>query len=210
MDFSFRRLSILPLDPERYYGKKHECRVLLTGKLRKLLELVLPNRIHINDLGLLSFSLYPKPDLFASLEQLVCVSRVKSIEDREEVFTTAFSTLGVSVWKVIGHVAHLEAGVIKLGDGYLVIVWRVAHPGILHLEQLLFSFEDLLQVIGGHHLVARHVVLSRLVKVIRNLRLLTTAPSCNCKRMIYLRKRQQSLEVEPFEVSSLSRRTDFG
>ena len=66
---------------------------------------------------------------------------------------------------MLGHAWELEAVVVQLGDGDLIVLWRVADGDLLDLEQVLLALEDLLQKRRGDHGVRRHVVLQLLLQV---------------------------------------------
>ena len=120
----------------------------------------MPSWVHVDNLSLLFLSVCPEPGLLALLEQLVRILRLQGVQHCEEILTAALPALRVCIGEVLGHVPHLETGLVKLSDGDLVVVRRVAHPGLGHSQQPLLTLEYLLEVVGGNHLLAGHEVLA--------------------------------------------------
>ena len=79
------------------------------GILRVGFELGLPARIDLDLLLHVLLLVAIEPLLLAVQDQLARVIRMESIQDGEEVFTTALSTFRILVWKVDGHPRQLQA-----------------------------------------------------------------------------------------------------
>ena len=127
--------------------------------MRKLLELLLPVGGDGDGLSLLNPLQLPEPILLALLHQVVAIGGVQRGQHREEVLPVAGAALGIGVREVVCHLGHLDAVHVEVGDGNLVVAWRVAVAGMLGFEELLLPSQDLLQPPGVQHGVRRHVIL---------------------------------------------------
>ena len=190
-------LSTLYYQWLRSWSKK--CK--LTGELRELFELLLPCRVHIYDLTLLLVTLNTKSHLFGSLDELVSIVRVDGSKYGEEILSWTASSFRISIWKILSHPWHLEAWLIQLAHRYLIVVRRVTISDLRHLEEIFVTPEDLLQIIGGDHLIARHEILPKYIWWLKCIYSLTATPSYMCKMIAYLRRSLRSPRVVPFEVS---------
>ena len=130
------------------------------GILRVGFELGLPARIDLDLLLLIFLLVAIKTLLLAVEDQLVRVIRIKRAHDGEEVLPAALATFGILIRKVDGHPRELNAFIIELSHRYLFIFGRVADIDLRRLHQLLLVREDLLEVLGRHLVVRRHVILA--------------------------------------------------
>ena len=130
------------------------------GILRIGFEFGLPARIDLDLLLHVLLLVAIEPLLLAVEDQLVGVIWMKRAHDGEEVLPAALATFGILIWKVDGHPRQLYALIVELGHRYLFVLGRVADLDRRRLHQLLLVREDLLQVLGRHLVVRRHVVLA--------------------------------------------------
>ena len=112
--------------------------------------------------------------MLALFYKLINVFRILRCEDGEKIFPTAGSTLGVLVWKVVGHALENDTLGIQIRDRYFIITRGIASLGLICLQELFLAADDLLEPLGVKHVVWRHIVLtiekndelSRLVQMI--------------------------------------------
>ena len=137
--------------------------IILTAELRKFFELILPLRIYLDGF-LMSFIPFDgEASCLGILDELLSVFRLDRCQNGEKVFTITNSTLSILVREVLGHIGHLDALLVQVGDRYLIVLGWIAVDHLFGLQQLLLSFQDLLEKWRGHHAVWWHVVLPILI-----------------------------------------------
>ena len=131
---------------------------------------------------LIAFLVAVEALLLAVEDEIPHVVEVLGRQNREEELSGARPALRVLVREVLSHSLHLDARVVQLGDGDFVVFRRVADRDVLHLQQLLLLIQDLLEELRRHHVLRRHVVLSKMKRSEEEAIRLTIAPSCTSRR----------------------------
>ena len=133
---------------------------VLTGKLRKLLKLLLPILTDEDRFTFVTSCLGTESNLLTIQKELLSVFRLNCSQNREKIFTLALAPLLVLIWKVLLHTRHLDACVIQTRYGNLIVLRWVAPVEILHFKKLLVSTKDLFEVVRCNHGVWRQKVLA--------------------------------------------------
>ena len=85
---------------------------------------------------------------------------IKGVPDVVHVGLVTLSPFRELVWEKVSHARLLEDLIIESLNANFIIGWRIAKLHVWHLQELLLSRQDLLEMIFGKHFNWRQIELS--------------------------------------------------